>query len=507
MPVDLYEGVPVDDYPTALAWYETLSPSLGSVTAPQQSPGCVAVYDYQRRRFGVHDHHHQGARVKSTVETLGPTRVRLAIEVPFAELEPTLRKTYREVAQQINIPGFRRGKVPAAVIDQRVGREAVLNEAVQEVIPQQLVVAIQEHKVKTLGRPEVSTVEVSHGEPLKFVAEMDIRPEINLPDLSGISVTVDEVQVEESEIDEQVGSLRERFATLKAVERPAAEGDFVQIDLAATVDGNPVEGGTATNLSHEVGSGTLLPGLDEVLVGMSAGESKTFLTPLVAGEHAGKEADVEVTVRTVKEKDLPPLDDDFAQLASEFDTLDELREDSRGRLTRVKRAQQLYAARDKALAELVERSGVPAPEGVVRDEVEHRKKHLSEELERAGRSLQEYLVLEEKTEEQMDAELAEAATEGVKIQMVLDALAEAERINVSDDEYRQEIVQRAQQVGVEPQQYYDQLIRAGAAGAVSGDLRRGKTLSLLLDRVTMTDTAGNPVTVEAVAETPAETPA
>jgi trigger factor len=445
--------------------------------------------------------------VKSTVETLGPTRVRLAIEVPFAELEPTLRKTYRQVAQQINIPGFRRGKVPASVIDQRVGREAVLNEAVQEVIPQQLVVAIQEHQVKTLGRPEVSTVEVSHGQPLKFVAEMDIRPELTLPDLTEISVTVDEVQVEESEIDQQVSALRERFATLKTVERPAAEGDFVQIDLEATVDGKPVEGGTASNLSHEVGSGTLLPGLDEVLVGMSAGDSTTFLTPLVAGEHAGHEADVAVTVRTVKEKDLPPLDDDFAQLASEFDTLDELREDSRTRVTRVKRAQQLYAARDKALAELVERSGVPAPEGVVRDEVAHRKEHLAEELERVGRSLQEYLDLEEKTEEQMDAELAEAAAEGVKIQMVLDALAEAEQVEVSDDEYGQEIVSRAQRVGAEPQEYYEQLVRAGAAGSVYGDVRRSKTLSLLLDRVTITDSAGNPVTVDAVREAVAEAPA
>jgi trigger factor len=443
--------------------------------------------------------------VKSTVETLGPTRVRLAIEVPFAELEPTLRKTYRQVAQQINIPGFRRGKVPSAVIDQRIGREAVLNEAVQEVIPQQLVVAIQEHKVKTLGRPEVSTVEVSHGQPLKFVAEMDIRPELTLPDLSEISVTVDEIQVEESEIDEQVSALRERFATLKTVERPAANGDFVQIDLEATVDGKPVEGGTATNLSHEVGSGALLPGLDEVLVGMSAGESTTFATPLVAGEYAGNEADVAVTVRTVKEKELPPLDDDFAQLASEFDTLAELREDSRSRLARVKRAQQLYAARDKALAELVERSGVPAPDGVVRDEVTHRKQHLAEELERVGRSLQEYLDMEEKTEDQMDTELAEAAAEGVKIQMVLDALAEAEQIEVSDDEYGQEIVQRAQRVGAEPQQYYEQLVQTGAAASVYGDVRRGKTLSLLLDRVTITDTAGGAVTVEAVREAVGET--
>lgn len=441
--------------------------------------------------------------MKSTVETLGPTRVRLAIEVPFAELEPTLRKAYREVAQQVNIPGFRRGKVPAAVIDQRIGRGTVLNEAVQEVIPQQLVAAIQQHQVRTLGRPEVDNVEVSDGEPLTFTAEMDVRPEITMPDLGEISVTVDEIAVTDEEIDEQVDGLRERFATLKTVERPAADGDFVQVDLEATVAGEPVEGGTASNLSHEVGSGALLPGLDEVLVGMSAGESTSFVTPLVAGDHAGQNADVAVTVRTVKEKELPPLDADFAQLASEFDTLEELREDTRGRLTRGKRTDQIYAARDKALAELVSRSGVPAPEGVVRDEVAHRKQHLTEELERVGRSLAEYLTLEDKTEEQLDAELTEAATEGIKIQMLLDTLAEAEEVQVSDDEYGQEVVQRAQRVGSEPQEYYDQLVRSGAAASVYADVRRGKTLSLLLGRVTITDTAGNPVSVAAAEESAA----
>lgn len=431
--------------------------------------------------------------MKSTVETLGPTRVRLAIEVPFVELEPTLKKAYREVAQQVSIPGFRRGRVPAAVIDQRVGRGAVLNEAVQEVIPQQLVAAIREHQVKTLGRPEVDNIEVDDGQPLRFTAEIDVRPEITLPELSEIAVTVDEITVADSDVDQEVGSLRERFATLKTVERPAAAGDYVQIDLAATVAGTPVEGGTATNLSHEVGSQNLLPGLDDVLVGMSAGDEASFVTPLVAGDHAGKDADVSVTVRTVKEKELPPLDDDFAQLASEFDTLAELREDSRGRLARRARTQQVLSARDKALAELVSRSGVPAPEGVVRDEVSHRKEHLTEELERLGRSLSEYLALEDKTEADIDTELTEAATEGVKIQLVLDTLAEREQVQVSDDDYGQEIVARAQRVGVEPQQYYDQLVRAGAAATVYADVRRSKTLSLVLERVTITDTAGEPV--------------
>ena len=431
--------------------------------------------------------------MKSTLETLGPTRVRLAIEVPFAELEPSLRKAYREVAQQVNIPGFRRGKAPAAVIDQRVGRGVVLNEAVQEVIPQQLLAAIREHEVKTLGRPEVDNLEFEDGAPLKFTAEMDVRPELTLPDLAEISVTVDEIRITDEDIDEQVNGLRERFATLKTVQRPARNGDYVQIDLVATVDGEEVEGGTATNLSHEVGSGKLLDGLDETLVGMSAGDEATFSSKLVGGELAGRDAEVAVTVRTVKEKELPALDDEFAQLASEFDTLAELREDTRQRLRRVRRMEQLYAARDKVLAELVRLAEVPTPEGVVRDEVAHRKQHLVEELEQMGSTLADYLAAEGRTEEDLDRELAEAAGEALRIQIVLDTLAEAENVQVSDDEFGREVVLRAQRAGVAPQRYYDQLVRNGAAAALFADVRRNKALALLLERVTVTDSAGERV--------------
>jgi len=435
--------------------------------------------------------------VKSTVETLSPTRVRLAIEVPFVELEPSLKKAYREIGQQIQIPGFRRGRVPAAVIDQRVGRAAVISEAVQEAIPAQILAAVREHDVKMLGRPELETFpEVEDGQPLKFTAEIDVRPEIAMPDLSTVEITVDELQIGDSEIDDQVSGLRERFATLKTVERAAKEGDYVQIDLAATVDGEEVPGGSATNISHEVGSKQLLPGLDEVLVGMSAGDSSTFVTQLVGGDFAGRDADVALTVRTVKEKQLPELDDEFAQLASEFDTLEELRNDLRERVTRVKKVEQLYAARDKALAELVKLADVPAPEGVVREEVDHRKQAMADQLERIGASLEEYLSAEEKTEEQIDAELSEAATEGVKIQLLLDTLADAEDVQVSDDEFGHEIMHRAQRAGMQPQQYYDQLVRSGTAGAVFGDVRRGKALALVMERIKMTDSAGNELNMD-----------
>jgi trigger factor len=434
--------------------------------------------------------------VKSTVETLSPTRVRLAIEVPFAELEPSLRKAYRDIAAQVTIPGFRKGKVPTAVIDQRFGRGTVLNEAVQDAIPTTIVAAVREHEVRSLGRPSVEITELTDGEALKFTAELDVRPELTLPDLDTIEVTVDEVQIGDAEIEEQLSSLRDRFATLKTVERAAQVGDFVQLDLAATVDSEEVPGGTATNISHEVGSNQLLPGLDEAVAGLGASDATTFTSELVGGEFAGRTADVAVTVRGVKEKQLPPLDDDFAQLASEFDTLDELREDLRTRLTKVKRVEQLYAARDKALAALVEAADVPAPEGVVADEVEQRKQSMVDELERVGASMEEYLAAEGKAEAEIDAELTEAATEGVKIQLVLDTVAEREQVEVSDDEFGHEIVHRAQRAGMAAQAYYDQLVRSGMAAAIYGDVRRGKALGVVLERVKITDSNGAPVSLE-----------
>ena len=434
--------------------------------------------------------------MKSTVETLSPTRVKLAIEVPFEELKPSLQKAYREIGAQVQVPGFRRGKVPAAVIDQRVGRGAVLNEAVQEAIPQQILAAVREHDVKTLGRPEVEITEFADNEPLRFTAEVDVRPEITIPDLSTISVTVPAVVVGENEIDEQIDGLRERFATLKTVDRPAADGDYVQLDLHATVDGEEVPGGSATNISHEVGSKQLLPGLDEVLVGLVAGAEATFATELVGGDFAGREAEVSVTVRTVKEKQLPAVDDEFAQLASEFDSLEELRDDLRERLARAKKVEQIYAARDEALKQLVEAANIPAPEGVVKDEVEGRKQAMADQLERIGATLQDYLSSEDKTEEQIDQELTEAAQEGVRIQLLLDTVADAEDVQVTDDEFGHEIVHRAQRAQMQPQQYYDQLVQSGTAPAVFGDVRRGKALAAVLEKVTMKDTEGNTLSLD-----------
>jgi trigger factor len=434
--------------------------------------------------------------VESTVETLSPTRVRLAVEVPFAELEPSLKRAYKEIGAQVTVPGFRKGKVPNTVIDQRVGRGTILNEAVQGAIPEKLLAAVREHEVRTIGRPSVEITEFADGQPLKFTAEMDVRPEFSLPELGDVEVTVDAVEVSDEQIDEQVEALRARFGTLTGVERPARRGDFVQLDLAATVDGAEVPGGTASNLSHEVGSNELLPGLDETVEGMSAGDTATFTSTLVAGEFAGRDSEVSVTVRTVRERELPELNDEFASMASEFDTLEELRADISSRLARVHRRQQLVQARDRALTELADAAQIPVPEGVLADEIDGRRRSITGQLEQAGLTLDDYLGSEGKSEEEFTAELTEAATRGIRAQLLLDAYAEADEVTVTDDEFGYEVVHRAQHAGMAPQQYYDQLIRAGLTSSVAADVRRNKVLMTVLERITIKEADGDVLTLD-----------
>ncbi|MGH3660973.1 MAG: trigger factor [Micromonosporaceae bacterium] len=440
--------------------------------------------------------------MKSTVETLSPTRVRLSVEVPFADLESHVLQAYKSISEQVKVPGFRPGKVPHRLIDQRIGRPAVLEEAARGAIPEHYLAAVREHDVRVLGAPSVEITKLDEKEELAFTAEVDVRPEIELPDMGSIEAEVDELTVADDEVEQQLSSLRDRFATLKGVERPAQDGDFVQIDLNASVNGEEVPGGSASGISHEVGSQKLLDGLDEALVGMSADESKNFTTQLVGGDFAGQEADVAVTVKSVRERELPPLDDDFAQLASEFDTLDELRDDVRQRVEQMKRTQQAYQARDKVLEALRAAADVPAPEGVVAEEIDYRKQAMTDQLERIGASLEEYLAEGGKSEEEFEAELKETAEEDVRTQILLDTIADAEELGVDDTELTQEVLTRAQQAGMPPQQFAEQLQRSGQLRAVVADVRRGKALALVVERATIKDSAGNPVDLSALRQTP-----
>ena len=309
--------------------------------------------------------------MKTDVEELSPTRVRLSVEVSFEELKPSLDKAYKEVAQQARIPGFRPGKVPPRVIDMRIGRGAVLSEAVNDALPEFYSKAVQEADVFALGQPEVEITQLDDGKELTFTAEVEVRPKFELPDFATLSVTVDNAEVTDEDVEEYLNNLRERFASLKTAQRPAEDGDYTTIDLSASLDGELIEDAQATSQSYQIGSGTMLDGLDEALAGLSAGESATFKSELAGGAAEGQEADITVTVQAVKVKELPELDDDFAQLASEFDTLDELKEDTRKQLERVKKLQQTTQARDKAVEALVDAIDIPLPEKFVEHELHH----------------------------------------------------------------------------------------------------------------------------------------
>jgi trigger factor len=438
--------------------------------------------------------------VKSAVESLGPTRVRLTVEVPFDELQPSVQAAYKKIAGQVKIQGFRPGKVPPPVIDRRVGRGVVLEEAVNEALPVFYGRAVEENSVAIIGTPQVEVKEFSDGGQLAFTAEVDIRPEITVPEYAGMPVTVDDAEVTDEHIDEQLGGLRDRFATLSAADRPAQEGDFVTLDLTVVIDGAEVDDGAATGLSYEVGSGDLLPGLDEALVGMAEGDDKTYTADLTEGIYAGKQAEVTVTVRSVRVKQVPDLDDDFAQTASEFDTIAELRDDVHKRLERVRKLEQGAQARDRVLTSLLERVDIPLPDGALASEVEWRQHSLAHQLESAGMTKDTYLELEGRTAEDFDAEIDTSARQAVKAQFVLDAIAEKEDLQVAEADLTEQIIRRAMRLGVSPDDYLRQLVEANQLSTMYSEVRRNKALGLVADAAAITDASGRPVDLAALAE-------
>jgi len=440
--------------------------------------------------------------VKTDVEELSPTRVRLSVEVPFDELKPSLDKAYREVGRQVRIPGFRPGRVPPPVIDRRVGRDVVLTQAVNDAIPELYTKAVTDSDVVALGQPEVEITNLDDGKQLTFTAEFEIRPKFDLPDLSSLSVTVDNTLVTPDEVAERLAMLQDRFASLKGVQRPVEDGDHVSIDLSASVDGKPVEDAQASGLSYPVGSESLLDGLDEALIGMSAGESATFSSELAGGDFAGQEADVTVTVHSVKAKEVPGLDDDFAQMASEFDTLGELRADTRAQLERDKAMRQVMQARDLALDALLDQVDIPLPEGVVAEEAKHNRESIEGQLSRAGATLDGYLEMTNQTPEQFEADIEQRAQRAVKVSFVLDQLARNEDIGVDPAELSAYVTRQAEQMGVAPDRLAQQLADSGQINVAAAEVLRGKAMNLIAERVKVTDESGNPVDIAAALNAP-----
>ena len=436
--------------------------------------------------------------MKSTVENLSPTRVRLAVEVPFTEIEENVAAAYKKIGSQLRVPGFRPGKVPARIIDQRIGRGAVLQEAVNDALPRVYTEAAREHELRPLGQPDIDVTNLDDGNSLSFTAEVDVRPEITLPDLDGLEVTVDDAEVTDGDVDEQLQALRDRFGTLTGVDRPVQAGDYVSIDLAASVDGEPVEDGTSKGLSYEVGRDDLIPGLDDAVTGLSAGESAVFPTTLHQGEQAGAEASVTVTVNSVKEKQLPELDDEFAQLASEFDTIDELRADLRTRLGRAKALEQGSQARDRLLEKLLDLIEFPVPASAVEAEVESREHDVVHSLGHDDALFERYLQMQGQTREEFTAELREGAEKSVRAQFILDALADATDVQIGDAELTEYIVRQAARYQMPPQEFANQVVQGGSLPALVGDVRRGKALAQVLESAAVTDASGNAVDLSAL---------
>ena len=427
--------------------------------------------------------------MKSTVETLSPTRVKLDVEVSFAELAPYIDAAYKKIAKSINIPGFRKGHVPSAMIDQRVGRGSVLDEAINAALPEFYSMAARENDVVVIGRPEVDIKEFIDKEKLVFVVEVDVRPEVTLPDFSKIEIIVDDVAVEDKDVDEQVDGLRARFGTLLTVERASKDGDFVTIDLTARIDGEEVDGGKANEISYEVGSDRMIDGLDAALVGMSAGETKTFTTQLV-GQKDDEKGDVEIVVKAVKERELPEADDAFAKLASEFDTIAELRADFVERLGRVKKMEQGAQARDLLLEKLLAELDIPVPEGIVEAEV-------NDHLEGEGR--------QEDAEHR--AEVEGQVRSSLKSDFLLDAIIKSEQVEITEMELTEYLVRTSQRYGMAPEQFAQELQKAGQIGQLVAEVSRAKALAVVLERVKVSDKSGNVVNLEELRPKAPEAPA
>ncbi|MEO6822500.1 MAG: trigger factor [Candidatus Nanopelagicales bacterium] len=409
--------------------------------------------------------------MKSAVETLSPTRVKLTVEVPFEELKPALDSAYKRIAAQVNIPGFRKGKVPARIIDQRIGRAAVLEEAVNDAVGANLDAAVREHQVKLLGRPEVEVGDIKDNEPLEFTAEADVVPDFDLPDYDGLEVTVDAADVLDEDVDKQLDALRSRFGTLLPVERASEAGDVLLFDMSGDCDGASVEDLVATALSYELGSEGMIPGFDDAVTGASAGEERGFDFVPDAGEYEGRTIVVTVTVTTVRERKLPPVDDDFAQLASEFDTIEELKDDLKNRVGRVKVLEQAYAAREKVSEALLAAVEIPIPEGVLAAQVEQ---HFSD-----GHG----------DDDHREA-VATEVRESFKSQLVLDKIADIEKLTVSESELSSWLVAQAPRYGLSPDQFAQELVQSGQVSSAVSEVRRSKALAHVLEHAKIVDSRG-----------------
>jgi trigger factor len=430
--------------------------------------------------------------VRSTLEPVEPTKVRIKVVVEPDELRPAIDRTTRRLSREVRVPGFRKGKVPRQVIEARIGRDALLAEAIeQEAVPEFYAKAIEEHGVRPLSRAKVEPPSYEDGKPLEFSATFEVKPEIELPPYRGIEVERPTLEVTDEHVDAQLERLRERVAQLEVIGRPLTGGDFAQIDLRATHHTTEIPELTRSDFLYEVGSGTVVPKLDEELEGKRKGDILRFnaTLPEEAGEQlAGQEVTFQVLVKEAKAKVLPKLDDDFAQEASEFDTLDELKADLRRRLEDAAEGQLASELETRVLQSYLDQVEVPLPESLVHDELHYRANRFAQQLGMMGANLERYLEAIGQTSDDIEADLRAQSERAVKAQLVLEAVADAESFQVGDEEVDAEIRRQAQRVGRDPEEVRSALAE-GRAGVISGDILRSKALALMVEHAVQRDPA------------------
>jgi trigger factor len=415
------------------------------------------------------------------------------VEVPFTELEPEFDKAFKALASQVRLPGFRPGKAPRKLLEARFGREAMLDQVVSDAVPGRYSEAVTTSDLRPIGQPDIEVTKKEYGEDLEFTAEVDIRPEIEIPDLDALTVTVDAIEVSDDEVDTELQNLRARFGTLTGVDRPAQDGDFVSIDLSATVNGEDLPEAKTEGLSHEVGSRQLIEGLDEAIIGLKAGETRVFTTKLVAGDHADEDAQVTVTVQSIKERELPEPDDEFAQLASEFDTIDELKNSLTEQVKQQKRIQQAELIRDKVLETLLGQVDVPLPENIVQGQVDEALHNAIHSLDHDEERFAEALAAQGSSREEFDTDNRANAEKAVRTQLLVDAIADKLDIQVGQNDITQRLIMMSQQYGMEPQQLLAALQENNQLAALFADVRRGLAVAQVVEDATVTDSTGEVV--------------
>lgn len=434
--------------------------------------------------------------MKTTVDKLSDTRVKLTVNVPFAELDQEIDQAYAAIAQQVSIPGFRKGKAPRQLIDARFGRGPILEQVVNDMLPSRYEQAVQSEDLKVIGQPDVDISKIEDKDFVEFTAEVDIRPEFEVPDFSEISVIVPAIKAGEEDVDKALEDLAERFGELKDTKRKMKTGDYAIIDITAEVDGEKIEEASTEGLSYSIGDDNLIKGLDTALRGMKTGEDNEFTSTIQSGEHKDEAATFKVHVQQTKERKLPDMDDEFAQMASEYDTIEELREATKTEVEESKKAEQAGQIRDEVLKAALADVDFELPQSVV-DEQAHAQLHqILGQLAHDEKALAQLLEAQGTSREEFDKQTREQAEESVRTQIFLDAVAEKEEPEVSQQELSDHILFTAQSYGMDPNQFIQQLQSNGQIANLFSDVRRGKALAAAICRTTVKDEEGNDVDVE-----------